>query len=1260
DNMNDRARKLAREEFAKMRGFMDQEPEGIPLEEIDLDNDPEFKNAEVARYRLLKDPNHRPEEVARLEEAMNDRAHELAKILLANDRAFLDPEPEGVPLSELPLDTDKEFKELAMQRRKLKQSGKKGRDPELKELESKMNDRAHELAKEYLRNNRSYLDPEPEGVPLDDIALSRDPIFREMEQELIKAMKDPRASKDKLNHLKDDLNDRAHELAKELLKKERAFLRPLPLGVPLGDLPLNYDPILNPLERKRRALKSDPRGNADAIRTCEDDIQDRVNEIVKEYLDKERSFLDSEPEGVPLSELPLDADRLFHDMECDLRALKKLPAKNKKEIEELQDQMNNRAHELAKEHLQKRRAFLNPEPLGVPLSELPLNDDEKFRQLEERRLEMKKNPKTTAAELEEIEDEMNDRVKELAEEQLRRERAFLDPEPEGIPLSELPLSKDKHFREMEKKLRGLRKDPRKNAEEIKDLEYDMNDRAHELARRQLTDDRSYLPIELCGVPLTDLPLDDDEKFRELELERHNLKKDPKRNADAIRDIEDKLNDRAFEIAADYLRKEREYLDSQPEGISIDRVPLDMDREFREMEQERRRLKKDPNNKKAVLDLEERLNQRARELALNILGWQDVEFHEANKDVAEEWPRICELYPEGIREDVVPEITQPSDVCSAPGCAGCLAPFIAALGRHPPLIHRLFVSKVHPINEPYSFTFFDPNSSPVRVDIDDRIPCDSNMEPKFTRVPHRSWYPLLLEKAYAKFVGGYSKLDQCTPHETLRDLTGRPVLHIPFDERLAEAANTGDYKSAAFWRGVTKNLEQGDVITCMSNVECVDGIHPQCSYALLGVINTLMESNDPDDVVIKLHNCYFDKPLYSGPLNQHDPNWTADLKRVCNFDPEEDEVLYLPLPTFLRNFSSMQRCHINCSDRFSSPGEWNEYTSGGNPKFTTFRNNPIYVVENKTTRPVTILAELRHHTPAFTDPDGLNHYHQTGLVLMQAVQAKMPLSPLITSTTHKFLQKGMMLDAREVCSQMELPPSSTCYLIPYTMKRGCYGKFFVSIYPGMAKVTLTPLRNAGLRREPLTTQVNLTPGSSEATRVDFLLNDPCDVHVLVRQMKVSDSSSLKKGDVVGEDDVSVSVYNEYGIKVSSSEFTNAREQALVFRVTQGGRYSVALLCSSKSKSADCPCLLSIYTPKDTTADFVPVPPDAKPFDQQVRFPVIPRSAPNVNRTASRERTYSRDRMVRRSDSLPPIQGAGRGQRASVNGGLAPRRPSRGRN
>ncbi|RNF17559.1 calpain-like cysteine peptidase, partial [Trypanosoma conorhini] len=502
--------------------------------------------------------------------------------------------------------------------------------------------------------------------------------------------------------------------------------------------------------------------------------------------------------------------------------------------------------------------------------------------------------------------------------------------------------------------------------------------------------------------------------------------------------------------------------------------------------------------------------------------------------------------------------------------------------------RLFETKAHPASGPYRCVFYDLNSTPVPVDIDDRVPVDANMEPKFTRVPKRSWYPLLLEKAYAKFVGGYSRLDQCTPHETLRDLTGRPVTHIPFEERLAEAANTGDFKSVKFWAGVAKDLERGDVITCMSNVDAGDGIHPVCSYALLAVIPTVGESNDPADIVVRLHNCYFDAPTYTGPLNREDPRWDEALRHVCGFDPSREEHLFLPLPTFLNNFSSMQRCHINCGDRLTAAGKWTKKTSGGNPMFTSFRSNPIYLVENKSTRPVRILAELRHQAPSYTDSDGLNHYHQTGLASLQSVQAKTPPTPLITNNTHRFIEKGMMLDAREVCSEMELPPNTTCYLVPYTMKRGCHGKFNVSVYHGMANVTLTPLRNAGLTHEPVTANFVLRTGAQRSASVHLQVSDACDVHALLVQLN-SGAAPGSIGDCRAEDALRLTAFDSSGIKVASSgDATNAREQALVLQLPKPGVWTFVAERVNRNVGGDCLCMLKFFTPTKILAKIVSVP------------------------------------------------------------------------
>uniref|UniRef100_A0A146LC56 Uncharacterized protein n=1 Tax=Lygus hesperus TaxID=30085 RepID=A0A146LC56_LYGHE len=178
-------------------------------------------------------------------------------------------------------------------------------------------------------------------------------------------------------------------------------------------------------------------------------------------------------------------------------------------------------------------------------------------------------------------------------------------------------------------------------------------------------------------------------------------------------------------------------------------------------------------------------------------------------------------------------------------------------------------------------------------------------------------------------------------------------------------------------------------------------------------------------------------------------------------------------------------------------------------------------------------------PLTVDREGMQLYPQTGLALLQQIQMPSLPCPLITNSTHRFIQKGMMLDAREMCNEMIIPGNSTCLLVPYTMKAGHTGSFYVSIYPGQSKVTLTSLHFAGLSRDPISTNVTLCPGE-KGKRLDILLSDPCDVHVLLRQQKVTNLLSIRRGDAVAEDDVVLTAFNEQGVKVASSgNATNAR-------------------------------------------------------------------------------------------------------------------------
>ena len=65
-----------------------------------------------------------------------------------------------------------------------------------------------------------------------------------------------------------------------------------------------------------------------------------------------------------------------------------------------------------------------------------------------------------------------------------------------------------------------------------------------------------------------------------------------------------------------------------------------------------------------------------------------------------------------------------------------------------------------------------------VVIDDFIPCDaSSNRPIYQKLVSNEMWPLLLEKAFAKFRGGYSAIDGGDPLDALQALTGYEGEHI---------------------------------------------------------------------------------------------------------------------------------------------------------------------------------------------------------------------------------------------------------------------------------------------------------------------------------------------------------------------------------------------------------------------------------------------------------------------------------------------------
>ncbi|CCD21620.1 calpain-like cysteine peptidase, putative, (fragment), partial [Trypanosoma vivax Y486] len=615
--MIERAHELAREMHVRERAFLDQEPEGVPLDLLPLNEDDGFSITEDRLRALNRKARKDVRLVSSVEDELSERAHELAAELKESERTlFLDPQPKGFALAELPLDEDSVFHGLEVQRLRLRKADAEGNVAAIKVLEKQMNERALELAWAKLRSYRAFLDPMPLGIPIQNLCLDSDSGFLSKEAELRVLLRDPRRNAAAIRAVEEELSRIVEGIAARHAALERDFLAAEYEGRPVDGLPLSDDKTFLSLEARRRQLVAGG-GSGRDVRALEEEMGTLACSIARALNVKERpDYLSAYTKGVPLEDLPLDSDDAFRKLEVRRQQVKSDPRRGPADVADVEKSLQERAECLAKRRLSADRGYLDPAPAGVPLRLLPLDADDAFESLETQRALLTKNTRRNAKSIAALEGDLNERAHELAVALKRAERArFLDPVPSGIPLADVPIDSDDAFYDAEIRRLVLREDLEGNAAAISELEDAMNARAFELAGKVREKMRTFLDPMPLGIPLEELDLDAEEAFVAAENELHELRRDPRRNAAAIATLETGLRKLVYQIAARVVARERAFLDSDPEGRELAELPLNDDKEFRELEAERRWLKKDPHKNAArIAEVEERLNERAHELA----------------------------------------------------------------------------------------------------------------------------------------------------------------------------------------------------------------------------------------------------------------------------------------------------------------------------------------------------------------------------------------------------------------------------------------------------------------------------------------------------------------------------------------------------------------------------------------------------------------------------------------------------------------------
>jgi hypothetical protein len=166
-----------------------------------------------------------------------------------------------------------------------------------------------------------------------------------------------------------------------------------------------------------------------------------------------------------------------------------------------------------------------------------------------------------------------------------------------------------------------------------------------------------------------------------------------------------------------------------------------------------------------------------------------------------------------------------------------------------------------------------HGKPYRVTIDDRLPLysgagtDEHATISFEQSEDGSWWPAILEKAFAKMVQNYARTDGGLQFEALRTLTGLPtVAHLPMyfkeqypEEKIAEIIANAEAKSHIVTAGLLKDHE---------------GLSAGHPYSVRGI--NKVQVNGEEVTLVRLRNPWA-KERYAGPYAPLDPAWTPELK-----------------------------------------------------------------------------------------------------------------------------------------------------------------------------------------------------------------------------------------------------------------------------------------------------------------------------------------------------------------------------------------------
>ncbi|TPP47756.1 hypothetical protein CGC21_1690 [Leishmania donovani] len=459
-------------------------------------------------------------------------------------------------------------------------------------------------------------------------AVGKDAVFASLAARHAGLLSDPAANREPLADVEDLMRQRGAEV--ESGRRQRRRRRPAnpPRLLDMNDVPMDIagevhepqdeaklpprsrhaaalrhsDPYYQELVALRASLvREDEAVNADSIRCVEEQMKDRVAQLnsdaararaaemrAEAALKARYPFLGPTVAGELLTAVRLEDDAVFVGLAAEHASLKATPTTPRQALACVEQGMRARASELVAEHardeeaLRERLPFVGALPGGVTLRELDMANDP---------------------------DGLHERFPFLPEE----------PVP-GVSLVEARVMDDPEFRTLANELVDLRRGAEASPQALRAAEEALAGHAAEVAAAKLraTEEAQahypFLSKRVAGVPLSELPLAQDELFQALVAQRAPLLGSPRTNAARLHAVEARAHDRARELADakrkldslrdaadDEVRSRNPFLPhSDVRGVPLRELGLSRDPEYARLMDRRLTLKERPVENAAEL------------------------------------------------------------------------------------------------------------------------------------------------------------------------------------------------------------------------------------------------------------------------------------------------------------------------------------------------------------------------------------------------------------------------------------------------------------------------------------------------------------------------------------------------------------------------------------------------------------------------------------------------------------------------------------